>query len=127
MGIKLWQKKILVSEDSASTRKIIADTLSGAGYDVADKSSGDLALQYVKAGWVPDLLITDINMPGIDGLTLIREVKQLPGCGFLRCILLTTESGDDRKQQGKEAGATAWITKPFDPDALLNVVGKVLR
>ncbi len=120
-------KKILVAEDSASTRRIICDTLRGGGYQVDEVENGAEALVRLQHGEIPDLLLTDINMPRLDGLALLQQLRQVPGCQFLPSILLTTESGDEKRSIGKASGATAWMVKPFDPSTLLRVVERVLR
>ncbi|HEC12662.1 MAG TPA: response regulator [Acidiferrobacteraceae bacterium] len=116
---------ILAVDDSASMREMVAFTLKGAGYDVVEAKDGNEALGIAK-GRKTDLVLTDVNMPGMDGITLIKELRTLPDYKFTPILMLTTESGNDKKQEGKSAGATGWIVKPFDPDQLLSTVNKVL-
>lgn len=116
---------ILAVDDSASMRQMVAFTLKGAGYDVVEAADGVEALNIAKSRSV-NLVITDVNMPNMDGISLIKELRTLPSYKFTPLLMLTTESGADKKQQGKAAGATGWIVKPFNPDQLLNTVKKVL-
>ena len=117
--------KILAVDDSPSLRQMVAFTLKGAGHDVSEASDGVEALNIAK-GQAFDLVITDINMPNMDGLQLIAELRKLPNFKFTPILCLTTESSDDKKKQGKEAGATGWIVKPFSPEKLLATMGRVL-
>ena len=116
---------ILAVDDSASMRQMVSFTLKGAGYDVVEASDGVEALNIAKTRAV-NLVITDVNMPNMDGISLIKELRALPGYRFTPLLMLTTESGADKKQQGKAAGATGWIVKPFNPDQLLKTVSKVI-
>ena len=116
---------ILAVDDSASMRQMVAFTLKGAGYDVVEAVDGEDALSKAKAGKF-DLVVTDVNMPRKDGISLIKELRQLSGYEFIPMLMLTTESGTDKKMQGKAAGATGWIVKPFNPDQLLKTINKVL-
>ena len=116
---------ILAVDDSASMRQMVAFTLKGAGYDVVEAVDGEDALGKAKAGRF-DLVVTDVNMPRKDGITLIKELRQLGDYKFTPMLMLTTESGTDKKMQGKAAGATGWIVKPFNPDQLLKTINKVL-
>jgi two-component system chemotaxis response regulator CheY len=106
-------------------RQMVAFTLKGAGYDVVEAADGIEALTIAK-GRPVNLVITDVNMPNMDGISLIRELRALPSYRFTPLLMLTTESGAEKKQEGKAAGATGWIVKPFNPDQLLNTVKKVL-
>ncbi|MDH5229112.1 MAG: response regulator [Gammaproteobacteria bacterium] len=117
--------KILAVDDSASMRQMVAFTLKGAGYDVVEATDGAEALEAAKNGQV-DLVLTDINMPNMDGIALIKELRALPNYKFTPILTLTTESGSDKKIEGKSAGATGWIVKPFSPDQLLATIKKVL-
>lgn len=117
--------KILAVDDSASMRQMVAFTLKGAGHDVVDAVDGVDALSKAK-GATFDLVISDVNMPNMDGISLIKELRGLPEFKFTPMLMLTTESAGDKKQQGKAAGATGWIVKPFNPDQLLATVNKVL-
>jgi two-component system chemotaxis response regulator CheY len=117
-------KKILTVDDSASMRQMVSFTLKGAGYDVVEAVDGKDALTKIK-GTDIGMIITDLNMPNMDGIELIRNVRALPGLKFIPIVLLTTESQDSKKKEGKEAGATGWIVKPFKPEQLVSVVKKV--
>jgi two-component system chemotaxis response regulator CheY len=117
--------KILAVDDSASMRQMVSFTLKGAGHDVIEAVDGVDALSKAKGGKF-DLVISDVNMPNMDGITLIKELRTLPAFKFIPMLMLTTESTGDKKQQGKAAGATGWIVKPFNPDQLLATIGKVL-
>ncbi len=118
-------KTILTVDDAATMRKMIAFTLKGAGHDVLEAGDGQEALAILKTRSA-DLVITDVNMPNMDGITLTRELRALPAFKATPIILLTTESAPEKKAAGKAAGATGWIVKPFQQDQLLAVVGKVL-
>ena len=117
--------KILAVDDSASMRQMVSFTLQGAGYDVVEASDGQDAFDKAKRGQV-DLVISDVNMPVMDGISLIRNLRTLPDYKFTPILILTTESAADKKSEGKAAGATGWIVKPFNPDQLLNTIKKVL-
>ncbi|MDH5190640.1 MAG: response regulator [Gammaproteobacteria bacterium] len=117
---------ILAVDDSASMRQMIAHTLKGAGHDVTEAGDGEEALGKAKSGKF-DLVVTDINMPKMDGITLIKELRALANYKGTPILTLTTEASADKKQEGKAAGATGWIVKPFDPDTLLNTISKVLK
>lgn len=116
---------ILAVDDSASMRQMVAFTLKGAGYDVTEAADGDEALQLAKKTQY-NLVLTDINMPNMNGIELTRELRALPNYKFTPILTLTTESTSDKKQEGKMAGATGWIVKPFNPDQLISTVKKVL-
>ncbi len=116
---------ILAVDDSASMRQMVAFTLKGAGHDVVEAADGVDALSKAKTRKF-DLVISDVNMPNMDGITLIRELRSLPAFKFTPILMLTTESTADKKQEGKSAGATGWIVKPFNPDQLLATIKKVL-
>lgn len=118
-------KKILAVDDSASMRQMVGFTLKTAGFDVTEACDGDEALKAAQVGEF-DLVISDVNMPIMDGLTLIRNLRTLPAYKFTPLLMLTTESGVDKKHEGRSAGATGWIVKPFNPDQLLATVRKVL-
>ncbi|ABO21986.1 response regulator [Shewanella loihica] len=119
-------KKILAVDDSASMRQMVGFTLKTAGFDVTEACNGDEALTQAKSQDY-DLVISDVNMPVMDGITLIRNLRSLPNYKFTPLLMLTTESGSEKKQEGRSAGATGWIVKPFNPDQLLATVNKVLR
>lgn len=117
--------KILAVDDSPSMRQMVTFTLKGAGFQVDEANDGADALQKAKAGRY-DLIITDVNMPVMDGITLIRKLRAEAAYKFTPMLMLTTESGADKKGEGKAAGATGWIVKPFNPDQLIATVKKVL-
>jgi two-component system, chemotaxis family, chemotaxis protein CheY len=116
---------ILAVDDSASMRKMVTFTLKGAGYDVEEAVDGVDALTKAQSRKF-DCVVTDVNMPNKDGITLIRDLRALPDYKYIPMLMLTTESSDEKKQAGKAAGATGWIVKPFDPDQLLKTLKKVL-
>ena len=118
-------KKIMTVDDSATIRQMVALTLRDAGYEVVEAVDGCDALERLAQTPV-DMLITDLNMPNLDGVGLIRAVRQQPANRFIPIIMLTTESHDSKKQEGKAAGASGWIVKPFKPEQLLGVVRMVL-
>jgi len=117
--------KILAVDDSASMRQMVAFTLKSAGYEVTDASDGAEALEIAKKQSF-DVVITDVNMPNMDGISLCKELRKLPSFKFTPILMLTTESSTDKKQEGRGAGATGWIVKPFNPDQLLATVNKVV-
>ena len=117
--------KVLLVDDSVSMREMVSFTLKSADYEVFESIDGVEALTFAKQNKV-DLVVTDINMPNMDGIDLIKELRQLPDYKFIPILTLTTEAGQEMKQQGKIAGATGWIVKPFDPDNLLKTLKKVL-
>ncbi len=116
---------ILTVDDSTSMRQMVSFTLKGAGHEVIEAADGVEALDVAKTRSF-DLVVTDVNMPNMDGISLIKELRNLPDYKFTPLLMLTTESGEDKKQAGKAAGATGWIVKPFDPERLLATVKKVL-
>ena len=116
---------ILAVDDSASMRQMVTFTLKGAGYDVVEAVDGVDALNKAKVQKF-DCIVTDVNMPNKDGITLIKDLRALPNYKFTPMLMLTTESGADKKAQGKAAGATGWIVKPFNPDQLLKTIKKVI-
>jgi len=118
-------KTVLSVDDSGSIRQMVAFTLKSAGYNVVEAVDGQDGLDKAKQKTV-DLVLTDQNMPRMDGLTLIKSLRAMPAYRSVPILMLTTESGDTMKMQGKAAGATGWIVKPFDPQKLLEVVKKVI-
>lgn len=116
---------ILISDDSVSMRQMLTFTLSEAQYQVTQAQDGQKALELAKQHQF-DLIITDVNMPTLDGLSLVKELRALPNYQYKPILLLTTETDPDKKQIAKKAGATGWIIKPFNPDKLLAAVRKVL-
>lgn len=117
---------ILAVDDSASMRRMVAFTLTGAGYEVIEAVDGVDALEKVKECRI-DLVLTDQNMPRLDGLGLTRALRDTARHKATPILILTTESGDQMKQAGRAAGATGWLVKPFDPARLIEVIGKVIR
>lgn len=117
---------ILIVDDSASMRQMVSFTLAGAGHQVTEAPDGADALDIAKAGEAFDLVLSDVNMPKMDGISLVKELRTLPSFKFTPILMLTTESGTDKKTEGKSAGATGWIVKPFSPDQLVATVNKVL-
>jgi two-component system chemotaxis response regulator CheY len=118
-------KKILLVDDSASVRTVAGIALREVGYEVIEAANGKEALEKLNGERV-HLIISDVNMPVMDGITFLKEVKRHPSCKFTPVIMLTTESGEDMKQEGRAAGAKAWIIKPFQPRALLDAVSKLV-
>ncbi len=118
-------KTILTVDDSPSIRQMIKFTLSENGYNVIEAVDGQDALEKVKSASV-NLVITDLNMPNMDGITLIKNLRQNPLFKFTPILMLTTESQETKKSEGKQAGATGWIIKPFKPEQLTAVIKKVL-
>jgi two-component system chemotaxis response regulator CheY len=118
-------KTILTVDDSPSIRQMVSFTLKGAGYEVSEAADGQDGLDKAKAKSF-NLVLTDQNMPRMDGLTLIKSLRGLPQYKATPILMLTTEAGDDMKAQGRAAGATGWLVKPFDPQKLLDVVQKVI-
>jgi two-component system chemotaxis response regulator CheY len=118
-------KTIMTVDDSASVRQMVSFTLKDAGFEVVEAVDGVDALSRLSGATV-HMVLTDLNMPNMDGLELIRRIRGGSSNRFVPIIMLTTESQIDKKQEGKAAGATGWIVKPFRPDQLLAVVKKVL-
>ncbi|MCW8853223.1 MAG: response regulator [Gammaproteobacteria bacterium] len=116
---------ILAVDDSSSMRQMVSFTLKGAGYDVVEAVDGQDALNKAKSQQF-DLIVTDVNMPVMDGITFIRNLRAEANYKFTPMLMLTTESAADKKTEGKAAGATGWIVKPFNPDQLINTIKKVL-
>jgi two-component system, chemotaxis family, chemotaxis protein CheY len=116
---------ILAVDDSASMRQMVGHTLRSAGYEVLEASDGIEALEVAK-GKVVDIVITDVNMPNMDGITLVARLRTLPDYRLVPLLLLTTESSTEKKMQGKQAGATGWMVKPFNPEQLLATLNRVL-
>lgn len=114
-------KSILVVDDTRSMRKMVAAVLQNAGYSVEEAGDGDEALEKAKTR-VFDLVVTDHNMPRMDGVTLVRMLRGLADYDDVAIIVLSTETGADLKAKGREAGATGWMAKPFDPDKMLSIV-----
>jgi len=116
---------ILAVDDSASMRQMVSFTLKHAGYEVIEAADGVDALEYARNNSV-NLVLTDVNMPRMDGISLVRELRQLSAYKFTPMLMLTTEAEPAKKMQGKQAGATGWLVKPFNPEKLLATIAKVL-
>jgi two-component system, chemotaxis family, chemotaxis protein CheY len=119
-------KTIMTVDDSATIRQMVSFVLTGGGYEVVEAVDGLDALAKLQ-GRELHLFLSDINMPNMDGLEFTRQLRAMPQYKFVPILLLTTESHPEKKQEGKAAGATGWIVKPFNPDQLLAVVKKVVR
>ncbi len=117
-------KRVLAVDDSKTMRNMISFTLNGAGYNVTEAEDGQEALTIAEKSDF-DLVITDVNMPNMDGITLLKALRGLSKFSSTPILILTTEGGDEKKSEGRSAGATGWIVKPFDPNKLLQVVAKV--
>lgn len=118
-------KTILIVDDSVSLRQVVSMALTGAGYDVLQAGDGVEALK-VLDGRKVHLIISDVNMPNMDGITLVKEVKKSASYRFTPIIMLTTEGQDAKKKEGQQAGARAWMVKPFKPDQMLAAVSKLV-
>ena len=119
-------KNIMTVDDSSSLRQMVGLVLRSASYEVIEAVDGVNALSKLK-GQEVHIFLVDVNMPNMGGLELTRQLRAIPQYKFIPIVLLTTESSAEKKQEGKAAGASAWIIKPFDPDQLLAVVKKVMR
>ncbi len=117
-------KTILVIDDSASLRQVVRMALSGAGYDVIEAGDGKAALALLDGRQV-NMAVCDINMPLMNGIEFVKAAKQLSAYKFMPILMLTTETQDAKKEEGKAAGAKAWMVKPFSPTQLVNAVGKL--
>lgn len=118
-------RTIMVVDDSASLRQVVAISLRGAGYDILEASDGRLALALLDGRKI-NLIISDVNMPNMDGITFVKELKKLPAYRFTPVIMLTTESQEEKKREGQAAGAKAWVVKPFQPAQMLAAVSKLI-
>lgn len=118
-------KTIMTVDDSASVRQMVSFTLRAAGYDVIEAVDGRDAVAKMNNKSI-NLFLTDLNMPNMDGIELIRNIRKTPQHKFIPILMLTTESQAEKKTEGKSAGATGWIVKPFQPEQLLAVIRKVL-
>ncbi len=119
-------KRILTVDDSASVRQMVSFTLRKAAYEVVEAVDGKDGLAKVSSGKF-DLIVTDLNMPNVDGIQMITAVRKLPGYTFIPILMLTTESQAEKKDAGRKAGATGWIVKPFNADQLIAVVQKLVK
>jgi two-component system chemotaxis response regulator CheY len=120
------KRTALIVDDSPSMRAMVAHTLEVAGFQVLQGEDGQKALAHLDGRQI-DIIVTDLNMPVMDGITFIKNLRGLPGYRFTPVLMLTTESQESRKLEGKKAGATGWLVKPFNPDALIGVINKVVR
>lgn len=118
--------KVLVVDDSNSIRDMVSFTLKSAGYETVEAKDGQEGLSKAKTATF-DLVISDVNMPNMDGITLCAELRKLPNFKFTPILMLTTESSGDMKLKGKAAGATGWLVKPFNPEKLLATIKRVVR
>ena len=118
-------KTILIVDDSVSLRQVVAIALKGAGYEVIEAGDGKEGLGKL-TGQKIHLIISDVNMPNMDGISMVTEIKKMPEYKFTPIIMLTTESQDEMKQKGKEAGVKAWMVKPFKPEQMLDAVNKLI-
>ena len=120
-------KTILIVDDSSSLRTVVRIALTRAGYDVVEAADGVQALAAMDAGTRINLVVCDVNMPNMDGITFVSTMKQNAKHKFTPVIMLTTEGQEDKKNQGRAAGAKAWIVKPFNPPQLLDAVSKLIQ
>ncbi|MDH4189748.1 MAG: response regulator [Betaproteobacteria bacterium] len=118
-------KKIMVIDDSASLREVVSIALKAAGYDVTEAVDGQDALAKLDGNKV-NLVICDVNMPVMDGITFVKEIKKRADYRFVPVMMLTTESRESRKEEGQRAGAKAWVVKPFRPEQILHAVSKLM-
>jgi two-component system chemotaxis response regulator CheY len=119
-------KTVLVVDDSVSMRQMVSFTLTGAGYEVVEAGDGKEAVDKLNGGAKPNLVITDLNMPNMDGISLIKAIRGMAPHKFTPILMLTTESSDAKKKEGQGAGATGWVVKPFNPEQMLATIKKVL-
>jgi two-component system, chemotaxis family, chemotaxis protein CheY len=120
------KKTALIVDDSPTMRQMVAFTLTNAGFRVIEAEHGKDAVRKVTGRPKLDIVVTDLNMPEMDGIALIKELRKLSSFKFTLILMLTTESAADKKQAGREAGATGWIVKPFNPEVLLKTIAKVM-
>jgi two-component system chemotaxis response regulator CheY len=118
-------KRILIVDDSSSMRTVAGIALRGAGYEVLEAGNGQEGLARLDGERI-HLIISDVNMPVMDGIEFLKEVKRHPNYRFTPVIMLTTEAGEDKKAAGRAAGAKAWIVKPFQPSVMLDAVSKLV-
>ncbi len=119
-------KTIMIVDDSASLRQVVGIALKGAGYDVIEACDGKDALTKLNANSKVHLIISDVNMPNMDGITFVKEAKKMPNLKFTPVIMLTTEVQESKKLEGQAAGAKAWVVKPFQPAQMLAAVAKLV-
>lgn len=118
--------KILIVDDSVSMRQMIVFTLKEAGYVVEEAENGQKGLDKAKSQKF-DVVISDVNMPIMDGITMVKQVRSLPNYKFVPILVLTTETSQEKKQEGKQAGATGWLVKPFNPEQLISTIKRVVN
>ena len=118
-------KTILIVDDSSTLRQVVRIALTGVGYEVIEACDGKDALGKL-TGQKIHLVISDVNMPNMDGITFVQELKKLPAYRFVPVIMLTTEAGETKKKEGQSAGAKAWVVKPFQPSQMLDAVAKLI-
>ena len=118
-------KTIMIVDDSATLRQVVGIALKGAGYDVLEACDGKDALSRLDGRKI-HLIICDVNMPNMDGISFVKQMKTLPSYKFTPVIMLTTEAGEDKKREGQAAGARAWVVKPFQPPQMLDAVSKLV-
>lgn len=116
----------MIVDDSSSLRQVVQIALKAAGYTVVQAEHGKDALDKLNAGLRPHLIVCDVNMPVMDGITFVKEAKSLPEHKFTPIIMLTTEAGEEKKLEGQTAGAKAWLVKPFRPEVMLKAVQKLI-
>src|SRR3989338_7530292 len=121
----MMSKTVMIVDDSASLRQVVGIALRGAGYEGIEASDGKDAISKL-TGQKVHLIISDVNMPNMDGITFVKNVKQMPNYKFTPVIMLTTEAGDGKKGEGQAAGAKAWVVKPFQPAQMLTAVSKLI-
>jgi two-component system chemotaxis response regulator CheY len=119
-------KTLLIVDDSASMRQMVSFTLKDAGYDVVAATNGKEALTKLGGAKI-EMVITDLNMPEMDGIELIKQLRVTPGCKFTPIVMLTTESQESKKLAGRQAGASGWMVKPFKPEELVEIVRKFVK
>jgi two-component system chemotaxis response regulator CheY len=125
-GEFLMAKTFLVVDDSAAIRQLVSLSVTGAGYEVLIAQNGNEALQKLSQSR-PDMVITDLNMPDMDGIELIRKIRSMPDYKFIPILMLTTEAQEEKMREGKQAGASGWIVKPFSSGQLLDVLKKFIK
>lgn len=118
-------KTVMIVDDSSTLRQVVKIALTSAGYDVLEACDGKDALSKLQ-GQKIHLIISDVNMPNMDGIQMVQEVKKLPAYKFTPIIMLTTEAGEGKKKEGQSAGAKAWVVKPFQPQQMLDAVSKLI-
>lgn len=123
--VSLMSKNILIVDDSASVRQVVSMTLKGAGYNVIEAIDGRDGIAKLDGKKI-HLIISDVNMPNMDGISMVKEVKQMANYKFTPIIMLTTEGAEEKKRQGQAAGAKAWIVKPFEPAKMLQAVSMLV-